>query len=311
MKILVTGGAGFIGSHIVDAFLGLGHQVSILDNLSTGRESNINPRAQFYKADIRDAEFVEDLFKRETFDALCHEAAQMDVRRSVTDPVYDASVNILGVLTLLECCQKYGVSRVLFASSGGAIYGEQEYFPADEAHPTRPISPYGVAKLTTEQYLYYYQQVYGIESVCLRYANVYGPRQNPEGEAGVVAIFTSRMLRDEKAVVNGDGKQTRDYVFVGDVVRANVLALGYRGSGVFNIGTGVETDVNMLFRHIRTLTGSRCEETHGEAKKGEQLRSVLNNAKIRADLGWSVSVSLEEGLRQTVEYFRNELAHGR
>jgi UDP-glucose 4-epimerase len=235
----------------------------------------------------------------------------MDVRRSVTDPVYDASVNIVGVLTLLECCQKYGVSRVLFASSGGAIYGEQDYFPADEAHPTRPISPYGVAKLTTELYLYYYQQIYGIQSVCLRYANVYGPRQNPEGEAGVVAIFTSRMLRNEKAVVNGDGKQTRDYVFVGDVVRANVLALGYKGSGVFNVGTGVETDVNALFRHIRTLTGSHCEEVHGEAKKGEQLRSVLANAKIRSDFGWSVSVSLEEGLKRTVEYFRAELAHGR
>jgi UDP-glucose 4-epimerase len=311
MKILVTGGAGFIGSHIVDAFLGLGHQVSILDNLSTGRESNINPEARFFKADIRDTEFVEGLFRREGFDVLCHEAAQMDVRRSVTDPVYDASVNIVGVLTLLECCQKYGVSRVLFASSGGAIYGEQDYFPADEAHPTRPISPYGVAKLTTELYLYYYQQIYGIQSVCLRYANVYGPRQNPEGEAGVVAIFTSRMLRNEKAVVNGDGKQTRDYVFVGDVVRANVLALGYKGSGVFNVGTGVETDVNALFRHIRTLTGSHCEEVHGEAKKGEQLRSVLANAKIRSDFGWSVSVSLEEGLKRTVEYFRAELAHGR
>ncbi len=311
MKILVTGGAGFIGSHIVDAFLGLGHQVSILDNLSTGRESNINPKARFFKADIRDTEFVEGLFRREGFDVLCHEAAQMDVRRSVADPVYDASVNIVGVLTLLECCQKNGVSRVLFASSGGAIYGEQDYFPADEAHPTRPISPYGVAKLTTEHYLYYYQQVYGIQSVCLRYANVYGPRQNPEGEAGVVAIFTSRMLRNEKAVVNGEGKQTRDYVFVGDVVRANVLALGYKGSGVFNVGTGVETDVNTLFRHIRTSTGSRCEEIHGEAKIGEQLRSVLQNAKIRSDLGWNVSVSLEEGLKKTVEYFRTELAHGR
>jgi UDP-glucose 4-epimerase len=311
MKILVTGGAGFIGSHIVDAFLGLGHEVSILDNLSTGRESNINPKARFFKADIRDTEFVEGLFRREGFDVLCHEAAQMDVRRSVTDPVYDASVNIVGVLTLLECCQKYGVSSVLFASSGGAIYGEQEYFPADEAHPTRPISPYGVAKLTTEHYLYYYQQVYGIQSVCLRYANVYGPRQNPEGEAGVVAIFTSRMLRNEPAVVNGDGKQTRDYVFVGDVVRANVLALGYKGSGVFNVGTGVETDVNALFRHIRTLTGSRCEEMHGEAKKGEQLRSVLSNARLRSTLGWNVSVSLEDGLKNTVDYFRTALAHGR
>jgi UDP-glucose 4-epimerase len=200
---------------------------------------------------------------------------------------------------------------VLFASSGGAIYGEQDYFPADEEHPTRPISPYGVAKLATEEYLYYYGAVYGIESVSLRYANIYGPRQSPEGEAGVVAIFTDKMLKGGRPVINGPGTQTRDYVYVGDVVRANVLALGFSGSGVFNVGTGVETDVNALFRHLRAHTSSSCAETHGEAKKGEQLRSVLDNRKIIRELGWSVSMPIEEGLLRTVEYFQKEARDGR
>jgi UDP-glucose 4-epimerase len=199
---------------------------------------------------------------------------------------------------------------VLFASSGGAIYGEQDYFPADEKHPTRPISPYGVAKLTTEQYLFYYKAVHGIDSVALRYANIYGPRQNAEGEAGVVAIFTTKMLGGGQPVINGDGRQTRDYVFVGDVVRANILALQHPGSGVFNVGTGVETDVNTLFRRIRSHTGSTCVEKHAEAKKGEQLRSVLDNREIERTLGWKVSVPLEDGLRQTVEVFRKEPSHG-
>jgi len=303
MKILVTGGAGFIGSHLVDAFVERGHAVSIIDDLSTGRRRNLNPAADFVQADIRDPAAVDALFGRGKFDVVCHHAAQMDVRRSVADPVFDASVNVLGVLTLLEAALRHGTRKVLFASTGGAIYGEQDTFPADERHPTRPVSPYGVAKLTTEQYLHYYRVVHGLEYVCLRYANVYGPRQNPEGEAGVVAIFVRRMLRGEQPVINGDGAQTRDYVYVGDVVRANLLALEHAGSSVFNVGTGVETDVNTLFRHIRSLTRSRCEEKHGEAKKGEQMRSVLDARKAARELGWSVSVTLEEGLRRTVEYF--------
>ncbi len=310
MKILVTGGAGFIGSHIVDEYIKLGHQVSIIDDLSTGRKMNINPAAKFYEADIRDAVKVKEIFEKEKFDVMNHHGAQMDVRKSVEDPVYDASVNIVGVLTLLECCLKTGVKRVLFASSGGAIYGEQDYFPADELHPTRPISPYGVAKLTTEQYLFYYKAVYGIDSVSLRYANIYGPRQNPEGEAGVVAIFTTKLLAGRQPIINGDGKQTRDYVFVGDVVRANVLALNFEGSNIFNIGTGIESDVHQLFCHIKTSTKSSAEEKHGPAKKGEQLRSVLSSAKIEGKLGWRPTVSLEEGLRRTVEYFRTKEGYG-
>ncbi len=309
MKILVTGGAGFIASQIVDAYLGLGHEVVVLDNLSTGRKQNLNPRAEFVQGDIRDAPLVKDLFAREHFDVMNHHAAQMDVRRSVDDPVYDASVNILGVLTLLESCAANTVRRVIFASSGGAAYGEQDYFPADEVHPTRPISPYGVAKLTTEHYLYFYKTVHDIDSVSLRYANVYGPRQNPEGEAGVVAIFTSRMLAGGQPMINGDGKQTRDYVFVGDVVRANVMALSFTGSDAFNVCTGVESDVNVLFRIIKEKTGAKCPDQHGPAKKGEQLRSVLTYQKIQKALSWAPEVTLEAGLGRTVEYFRGTLRH--
>ncbi|MBX2989559.1 MAG: NAD-dependent epimerase/dehydratase family protein [Bacteroidetes bacterium] len=310
MNILVTGGAGFIASHIVDEYITQGHNVSILDNLSTGRQININPAATFHRVDLRDTEAVRKIFQAGNFDVVNHHAAQMDVRRSVEDPVYDASVNIIGVLTMLECCVATGVKRVIFASSGGAIYGEQDYFPADELHPTRPISPYGVAKLTTEQYLFYYKAVYGINSVSLRYANIYGPRQNPEGEAGVVAIFTTKLLSGQQPVINGEGKQTRDYVFVGDVVQANVLALNCEGSHVFNIGTGIETDVNQLFHHLKKLTGSPAEERHGPAKKGEQLRSVLTSARIKMQLGWRATVSMEEGLRKTVEYFRSKEGYG-
>jgi UDP-glucose 4-epimerase len=306
MNILVTGGAGFIGSHVAGAFLAEGHSVSIIDDLSAGRERNVPPGASFLKADIRDAEAVEHLFGMGRFDVLCHHAAQMDVRRSVADPVFDASVNVLGVLTLLEAAVRHGVKKVIFASTGGAMYGEQDYFPADEKHPARPVSPYGVAKLATERYLHYYRETYGLDSVSLRYANVYGPRQNPEGEAGVIAIFTRKMLRGEQPTINGDGKQTRDYVYVGDVVRANLLALRHGGSGIFNIGTGVETDVNTLFHRLKALTGSGCAERHGEGMRGEQLRSVLDAEKAIKELGWSVTHPLEEGLRLTVDYFRSE-----
>lgn len=310
MNILVTGGAGFIASHIVDAYVASGHSVSVIDNLSTGRRENLNPKARLHELDIRDTPAVSRLFAGERFDVLNHHAAQIDVRRSVADPVFDASVNLLGVLTLLEAARTTGVRRVIFASSGGAIYGEQDRFPADETHAMRPISPYGVAKLATEQYLYYYQAVHGLEAVCLRYANVYGPRQNPEGEAGVVAIFASKMLKNEQPVINGTGAQTRDYVFVGDVVRANVLALSHAGAGVFNVGTGVETDVNRLFASLKSATGAACPERHAEAKQGEQLRSVLDNSKIRKALGWAPQVTLDGGIAATVEFFRGRLTHG-
>jgi len=303
VKIIVTGGAGFIGSHVADACLAEGHSVLVVDDLSTGKRENVNPEAEFVLLDVRD-EKIGGLFQRGKFDAVIHHAAQMDVRKSVEDPLLDAGVNIMGALNLLENCKLHGVGQFIFASTGGAIYGEQDYFPADESHPLRPLSPYGVAKLSVEKYLYFYSEVYGLRYVSLRYANVYGPRQNPLGEAGVVAIFTNRLQSGGQPLVNGDGRQTRDYTYVGDVVRANIAALRYGESGIFNVGTGVETSVNEIFRILRNLTGSSCKEVHGPAKKGEQLRSVLDNRHIKNILGWSPSVSMSEGLRQTVESFR-------
>jgi UDP-glucose 4-epimerase len=303
VNILVTGGAGFIGSHVVDAYVQLGHQVSIIDNLSTGRERNINPKATLYKGDVRDAQFVREILERGRFDAVNHHAAQIDVRRSVADPAFDAAVNIVGVINILESSIRSHVARFIFSSTGGAIYGEQDYFPADELHPTRPISPYGIAKLSTEHYLFYYRVVHGLQTVILRYGNIYGPRQNPEGEAGVVAIFVSKMLSGGQPIINGDGKQTRDYVYVGDVARANVDALSYAGSNTFNIGTGVETDVNTIFRILNDAMGQKCEERHGDPKKGEQQRSLLNSGRIQKETGWKPLLSLEEGLKRTVEYF--------
>ncbi len=305
MKIMVTGGAGFIGSHIVDAYIIRGHKVCIIDDLSTGKKENINPKATFHQLDIRDASSVEQVFQRERCQVLNHHAAQMDVRRSVADPAFDASVNIIGILNLLEAGAQSGLQRVIFASSGGAIYGEQDVFPANETHPCRPISPYGVAKLSSEQYLFYYKAVYGIEFTNMRYANIYGPRQNPGGEAGVIAIFTTKMLKHESAYVNGDGMQTRDYTFVGDVVKANVLALEGSGSDSFNIGTGIETNVNQLFDRLTVLTGTAIKRQHKDGKKGEQLRSVLDASKATRVLGWRPGVSLDDGLSRTVEFFKN------
>jgi len=305
LKILVTGGAGFIGSHIVDALIEKGHKVVVLDDLSSGSVKNLPRKIRFIKLDVR-SNNLGTLFLEENFDAVYHLAAQMDVRKSVADPKFDASVNIIGGLNLLECCAKYDVKKVIFASTGGAIYGEQDYFPADEKHPLRPLSPYGVAKLSFEQYLFYYKEIYGIDYISLRFANIYGPRQNPHGEAGVVAIFTTKFLNGEEPVINGDGKQTRDYVYVGDIVDANIRALDYPGTGIFNLGTGIESDVNILFRQLRDLTGTECEEVHGPAKKGEQLRSVLDNALAKDVLGWEPKISLEQGLRETVEYFKKQ-----
>jgi len=306
MNILVTGGAGFIASHIVDAYVREGHTVSVLDNLSSGKKSNLNMAAEFFQCDLLDRPSMEKVFQNGRIEVVSHHAAQIDVRRSVTDPLYDASVNILGLINLMECCVKYGVSRIIFASSGGAIYGEQDSFPADETHATRPISPYGISKLSSEHYLYYYSTVFGIDAVSLRYSNVYGPRQNPHGEAGVVAIFTSKTLRGEPTLINGDGKQTRDYVYVGDVARANLVALRSGGFHAFNVGTGVETDVNEISRLIRLYSENDVAVGHGPAKKGEQQRSVLDARKIARVLGWRPTVSLEEGLKATVAAFSRD-----
>jgi UDP-glucose 4-epimerase len=303
LNILVTGGAGFIGSHVVDAYIAEGHNVIVVDDLSGGVLENVNKKAKFYQLDIRSNE-LEEVFKKEKITIVNHLAAQMDVRRSVSDPQFDASVNVIGGLNIFECTRKYGIKKIIFSSTGGAIYGEQDYFPADEEHPTRPLSPYGITKLCTEKYLFYYKAVYGIDHVILRYANIYGPRQNPHGEAGVVAIFCNKMLRGEQPVINGNGKQTRDYTFVGDVVKANLLALKYEGSNIYNIGTGIESDVNKLFVELRNYLNPSCQENHGPAKAGEQQRSVISFRKIERELSWRPTVSLEEGLRLTAEYFK-------
>jgi UDP-glucose 4-epimerase len=308
LNILVTGGAGFIGSHIADAYIAEGHHVVIVDNLFGGVLENINPKAKFYQLDIRN-EKLEDVFQKEKIDVVNHLAAQMDVRRSVSDPKFDASVNVLGGLNIFESAKKHRVKKIIFSSTGGAIYGEQDYFPADEQHPTRPLSPYGITKLCTEKYLFFYKEVYGINHVILRYANVYGPRQNPHGEAGVVAIFCNKMLKGEQPVINGDGKQTRDYTFVADVVKANVLALKYDGSNIYNIGTSIEADVNKLFLELRGHLNPSCPEKHAPAKAGEQQRSVISYKKIESDLGWKPTVQLEEGLRLTAEYFRKKYSN--
>jgi UDP-glucose 4-epimerase len=299
----VTGGAGFIGSHVVDACIAAGHQVIVVDDLSTGHREHLNARARFHEFDIQDPRTVK-LIRDERPDVLNLHAAQMDVRRSVADPLFDARVNILGTVNLLEAARQAGVKRVLFVSSGGAVYGEQETFPAPETHSTNPVSPYGVSKRAGELYAFFYQAEYRLPFVALRYANVFGPRQDPHGEAGVVAIFSQKMLAGEPVTVNGDGTQTRDYVFVGDVVRANMLALDSTATGPFNIGTGIETDVNTLARLLHEASESSSEIRHGPAKPGEQRRSVVDYRRATEVLGWRPEVTLADGLRRTVEWFR-------
>jgi UDP-glucose 4-epimerase len=307
MKILITGAAGFIGSHIADRYLQLGHQVVIIDNLITGQRENIPSNARFYEMDIRD-EKLSAVFEKEKPDLVNHHAAQMDVRKSVSDPIYDAQVNILGSLNLLQNCIQFSVKKFIFSSTGGAIYGEQDYFPADEKHPLRPLSPYGVTKLTTEKYLYFYQQTHGLKYTILRYANVYGPRQNPHGEAGVVAIFSERLLKGKQPLINGDGLQTRDYVYVGDVVEANQLVIEKGDNKIYNIGTGIETNVNELFAYMLSAVGVKMAEKHAAAKPGEQRRSVLSSQFIGEDLGWKPTVKLGEGIPKTVLFFKDKFS---
>ncbi|HJR76675.1 MAG TPA: NAD-dependent epimerase/dehydratase family protein [Nitrospiraceae bacterium] len=307
MKVLVTGGAGFIGSHAVDRLLQEGHDVIVVDNLSSGKRKNVPRAAQFYKVDVESTK-LERVFRNERPSIVMHLAAQMDVRKSVEDPLFDAQVNVLGTLNVLEQAAKHGARKVIFSSSGGAIYGEQSDFPATESHPTEPMSPYGISKLCGEHYLSYYARMSGVQVVSLRYANVYGPRQDPEGEAGVVAIFIQKLLNHEQPVIYGTGRQTRDFVYVEDVVEANMIAMGQDAQGVFNVGTGIETSINELFQLVVELTKSISKEVHGPAKKGEQARSVISAAKLRHELGWESKIDLREGLRRTVSYFRERVA---
>ncbi|MFH1563968.1 MAG: NAD-dependent epimerase/dehydratase family protein [Nitrospirota bacterium] len=302
MNILVTGGAGFIGSNIVDRLINLGHKVVIVDNLSTGKEKNINPLAKFHKLDIQDTK-LEEIFKDEQIDIVIHHAAQIDVRKSVNDPMFDTGVNVLGSINLLQLCVQYNVKKFIFASSGGTVYGEQKVYPAAEDHPTQPICPYGINKLTIEHYLHYYWTGYNLNYTVLRYANIYGPRQDPWGEAGVVAIFINKLLKNEQPIINGNGEQTRDYTYVDDVVEANILAINSPTTGIFNIGTGIETSVNKLFSMILKTMEAKVKEAHGPAKDGETSRSCIDGTKAKEILGWQPKIKFEEGIKRTVEYF--------
>lgn len=311
-KVLVTGGAGFIGSHVADAFLASGDEVTILDDFSSGRRENLPPGARVVEADVRSPQ-ARHLVATGGFAVLDHHAAQIDVRRSVEDPAADAAINVVGLVNLLQGARAGGVRRVVFASSGGTVYGEGERLPVREEAPKLPASPYGTAKLSAEYYLATFGLLYGIETVALRYSNVYGPRQDPHGEAGVVAIFSERLLRGEGLTVFGDGEQTRDMVYVGDVALANVLAsrhpvapLASLDARAFNIGTGVETSVNRLAALLADAAGRRPEIRHAPARPGELLRSCLDVSKAARELGWRPRVSLAEGVTSTVRWFAED-----
>jgi UDP-glucose 4-epimerase len=306
VRVLVTGGAGFIGSHVVDAFVAAGHTVAVADNLSTGSRTWLNPKASFHAVDLRSAR-LDTVFAAERPETVAHLAAQASVGRSVVDPAFDASVNIAGGLNLLDCCRRFGVRRMIYSSSGGAGYGDTDVIPTPEEHPSRPASPYGITKVAIEQYVDALGTLWGMRGISLRYANIYGPRQNPEGEAGVIAIFCDRLLSGRPLLINGDGLQTRDFVHVEDIARANVLALEREDvTGPINIGTGVETSVTAIADALRSAAGSGPAPIHGPARPGEQRRSCLDPALAERSLGWRPGVALRDGLAATFEFFKKK-----
>ena len=307
MKVLVTGGAGFIGSHVADRMVEEGHQVVVIDDLSSGKREQVPAASNFYQMEL-DGRWLDRVVEREKPDAVCHLAAQISVRRSVEDPVFDARVNILASLGLIEACRLHGVKRFVFTSTGGAIYGDADQIPTPETFPAAPVSPYGTSKLCVEHYLHCFRELYGFSSVALRLANVYGPRQDPHGEAGVVAIFSKALLEGRPATINGDGRQTRDYVYVGDVVEAFALALKSDFQGSLNVGTATETDVNQLYEHVARAAGSSAPAEYGPPRPGEQKRSCLDASAIKRKLGWEPTVPLADGIPLTVDYFKNILA---
>lgn len=303
MKVLVTGGAGFIASHLSDRLIALGHDVVIVDDLSKGKIENLPLQAKFYEIDIRDKGLV-DVFAAEHPEVVFHHAAHADVTRSVRDPEHDASVNILGSLNLLECCRAGGVRKFVYASTGGALYGEPSYLPADESHPVHPVCPYGVSKHVVEQYLFVYGVNHGFDYTVLRYPNVYGPRQDPYGEAGVVAIFAIQLLTDRQPVIFGDGSKTRDYVSVADIVDANLLTLNSQPGSIYNLGRGIEVTDLEVFEAVRQAVGSKTAPVFAAVRPGEVEHIALDAAKAERELGWRWKVDLSAGIAEAVEYYR-------
>jgi len=308
VKILVIGGAGFIGSHVVDAYVSAGHEVAVIDNLSSGQSGNVNPAAQMNRLDIRDQEGVAATIASFKPEIVNHHAAQSEVPKSVADPMYDASVNIVGGLNILKASVDHGVKKLIFSSTGGALYGEPDVVPADEDHPVRPLSPYGTSKYSFEQYLGTFMRTFGLEYTVLRYANIYGPRQDFMAEEGrVIAIFASRMLAGKAVTIDGDGEQSRDMLHVADVATANIHALDRGAGGVYHVSTGIPVTINDLFRKLALLTDYKLAPNYGPARKGDVYRIALDNSRARRDLGWEPRMQLEEGLSLTVDYFREKV----
>lgn len=306
MKILITGGAGFIGSHVADKFIELGHDVVIVDNLSSGRKENINNKARFYNTDILDIEKLGSIFEKEKPDIVNHHAAQAFVSKSVSEPQFDARINIIGTLNLLELSKKYNVKRFVYINSGGAGYGEPSYLPMKEEHSINPLSPYGISKHTAEHYLVLYRHLYNLPYASLRYANVYGPRQDPYGEGGVIAIFTNKLLKGESPAIFGDGTQTRDYVYVKDIVNANVFAVEKKEAEnqSFNVGTGKNIPTQEIFDKLNSLTKANLKPIYTEERKGDLKASSLDSSKLQK-LGWKINYELDKGLKETIDYFAN------
>lgn len=305
MKIIVTGGAGFIGSHLVDRLIQEKHQVVILDNLSTGKKENINKKAKFYQVDISSNK-IKDIFAKEKPEIVFHTAAQIDLRKSISNPEEDVKINVLGSLNLLQSFLPLLVknkSKFIFTSTGGAIYGEAKVLPTPESYLENPLSPYGIEKLMVDKFLHYYHQVFGLAYASLRLANVYGPRQNSKGEAGVIAIFVDKMLSSQEVVINGSGRQTRDFIFVADVVEAALLAMKSEKSGIYNIGTAQETNIKTIFKKLKNLLNLKVKETYSLAKLGEQKKSCLDSSKAKKELAWIPSYDLDKGLKETIQWF--------
>ena len=302
MNILVTGGAGFIASHIVDKLIAVGHRVAVMDNLSTGSISNVTSKARFYEVDILDKK-INEIIKAEKPQVVIHHAAQIDIQKSLQDPVFDGQVNILGTINLLKACINHGVEKIIYASSA-AVYGDPEYLPVDELHPVGPISYYGISKHTPEHYIETFSRLHGLKYTVLRYANAFGPRQDPKGEGGVVSIFVDKLLKGDNPTIFGDGLQTRDFVYVDDIARANVFAIDRGDNEIINISSNARTSVSELFETMRELTGLRLQPCFEAARAGDILHSALDNKKARDLLNWTPAYNLAVGLKETIEYYK-------